>query len=521
MDNVGMYQISSNKEIDNIEHADNVNRYLMERNSMFNLDTNNEQYMHHTNNNNNNQSHNNTVGEITGYTYNTDIRGMPVREYINEILEQDEYNENHNNHNNNTTHNNKNPNLDFDLYDTKPSTNVSYNDPYTNMDVANNRLKFSDINSNNHLLPKFRNNPEVDFSVILNKNAWYLYYLTRKSLISKRNDNYNFVISSLGLILPIIALYRGSADNTENEIKNVFSFMDADKDTTFQLASNIIKKIRCSSYLLNNFIYIPHFFPLNQEYVKYVRDICNIGQIDLRNPVLSHKNINRYIHALTNGEIENTVNKSTINKQTCIVLITISQFNSKWKIPFNPKYTSYEMFYSTTLRKVPMMKLFHSTQKYCEDDVNQVTELDCAHDMCMGIILPKNKSDMMIRHDQYRYYISKLQPTHIKCVSIPKFSLHVKYKLLNLFKQTKLSTLFSNANLSELTPFNDKSLYISDIIHQCIVTVNEGEYIPHKKIKTKTETETKTTINFIANHSFIFYIRYVPTNTILYIGRYV
>ena len=164
-----------------------------------------------------------------------------------------------------------------------------------------------------------------------------------------------------------------------------------------------------------------------------------------------------------------------------------------------------------------MMHQQHCMFKYYEDSMNQILEMDYSDvEYTFGIILPRYGSEMSLTHEQYEYYISQLIPTHIHDLQMPKFKQQSRFKIDNLFKKMGFRDIFTNADFSDITPSNN-ILYVSDIIHQAVVIINEdGDSFN----KNKINNTSKRVINVIANHPFIYYIRYIPTNTILIVGYY-
>ena len=84
-----------------------------------------------------------------------------------------------------------------------------------------------------------------------------------------------------------------------------------------------------------------------------------------------------------------------------------------------------------------------------------------------------------------------------------------------------LRELFTNADLNEITPSND-TLYISDIVHQAYIVVNESgtEATAVTAMLSANCASSEKKIHFVANHPFIYYIRYTKSNTILFVGHY-
>ncbi|XP_058412589.1 serpin B11-like isoform X2 [Diceros bicornis minor] len=105
-------------------------------------------------------------------------------------------------------------------------------------------------------------------------------------------------------------------------------------------------------------------------------------------------------------------------------------------------------------------------------------------------------------------------------VHIPRFKLEIKYELNSLLKSLGMTDIFNQikADLSGISP--DKGLYLSKVIHKSYVDVNEegteaaaatGDSFVVKRLPIRAQ--------FMANHPFLFFIRHIPTNMILFCGK--
>ena len=110
-----------------------------------------------------------------------------------------------------------NPHTDFNLYNQKPSLNISYHDPINNNYASD--PKYTDINATNNLL----NNviPEQRLTTIINLFSWNFYNTFKQNF----HNNKNILISPFSIITNMIILYKGSKDTTEGNIRDFFHFL--------------------------------------------------------------------------------------------------------------------------------------------------------------------------------------------------------------------------------------------------------------------------------------------------------
>ena len=277
-----------------------------------------------------------------------------------------------------------------------------------------------------------------------------------------------------------------------------------------------------------NLVCVPYYLNLNEGYLSYINKLGSFIKINPQNAVQDASKINKIISKSTNGMINNVMTPDMINSETALILISTIYFYSQWKKPFNKQYTQIEIFNGITRRQVHIMQQMKESHRYFEDRVNQILEMDYLNgDFAMGFILPKDNYTQPIigSYEQYDYYINSLKTNEINLVKIPKFTCETKYRIDNLFKKYGLKEIFNNLDISEIIPpFNNQPIGIDQIIHNAVIIVDEqgtkAAASTAMMLLSNSIEPQKPKINFIANHQFIYYIRHVPTNTIIFIGQY-
>lgn len=236
--------------------------------------------------------------------------------------------------------------------------------------------------------------------------------------------------------------------------------------------------------------------------IRSKKDIDNINGVI--------QNISRHI---------NLLNAGMINHNTCIILLNSIYIKPK----LNGQITNAKPFYGNPNRKIQYTSFDRQKYMYCEDNFNKVVELDFGEDslLAIGFILPHDRNTRLdLQNDQLEYYITMLKPTQITNVLIPEFKQQSKFKVDNLLKKVGMKELFTNADLSEITP-SDNLCYVSDILHAVTVDIgpNRNENSDKNRIE-RYEVNYKKDANFVANIPFIYYVRYKPSNAIICLGEY-
>ena len=113
---------------------------------------------------------------------------------------------------------------------------------------------------------------------------------------------------------------------------------------------------------------------------------------------------------------------------------------------------------------------------------------------------------------------SELNEERVK-LYLPKFKLETKYFMNENLQDMGMKTAFGGADFSGMT--GNKDLFISGVIHQAFIEVNEEgtEAAAATAVIMKTGGPPDTTPLFYANHPFIFLIQDRDSGNILFMGR--
>jgi len=132
-------------------------------------------------------------------------------------------------------------------------------------------------------------------------------------------------------------------------------------------------------------------------------------------------------------------------------------------------------------------------------------------DYTMGFIL--SKEDEIILTNLSKIISNDFSTTQVE-VHIPKFTHRTKLDLTTVLQKIGLGDIF--VQCARFDEISDHGLYISLMIHEAIVIVDENE----SSIPTNPSITVSNPIIFYANRPFIYYIKHMPTDTILFIGNY-
>nr|XP_020851449.1 serpin B11 isoform X2 [Phascolarctos cinereus] len=213
-----------------------------------------------------------------------------------------------------------------------------------------------------------------------------------------------------------------------------------------------------------------------------------------------------------------------------MVLVNAIYFKGQWQSKFQEEETIKMPFKLRKGRTVPVQMMRQiGTFKVAliKEPQMQVLELPYASgDLSMIILLPKDTEQVeqiekQLNLKTFKEWTNSFTMEKEVEVQLPRFKLGIKYELNSLLKTLGMTDIFDHlkADLSGLS--SSSNLCLSKVIHESFVDVNEegteasaatGDVIVVKRLPVP--------IRFRADHPFLFLIKHITTNTILFFGRF-
>ncbi|NXL95599.1 SPB11 protein, partial [Alectura lathami] len=105
-------------------------------------------------------------------------------------------------------------------------------------------------------------------------------------------------------------------------------------------------------------------------------------------------------------------------------------------------------------------------------------------------------------------------------VYLPRFKLEGTFNLNEVLKEMGMTDIFTESKVDLSALSSVKSLVLSNVVHKTYVEVNEEGTVAAAATGAAIVRRSLPLIEvFMANHPFLFFIRYNPTNTILFFGK--
>ena len=361
-------------------------------------------------------------------------------------------------------------------------------------------------------------------------NANNQFALELYSKLNEENAGKNIFFSPYSISVALAMTYEGARGQTAEEMQSVLHF-PADPEVRRPAFARIYNQINKGGkkYKLStaNALWAQKDYPFLDEYFNTVEKYYGgkVTNLDfVGDPENSRITINKWVEAQTNNKIKDLIPEGVIDAATRLVLTNAIYFKGTWFKQFDKKNTVERDFKisPTNSVKVQMMHLDDKKAKFNYTETKDLKILELPYsggDLSMLILLPKDSIEQLeseLTIENLNNWTARLKEEEVS-IYLPRFKFETKYFMAKTLREMGMSSAFGNADFSGMTGRRD--LYISNVIHQAFVEVNEEgtEAAAATAVVMKEVAMMKKLFN--ADHPFIFIIREKETGNILFLGR--
>ena len=381
---------------------------------------------------------------------------------------------------------------------------------------------------------------DADLAALVSGNSAFAFDLYE----ALGEDGGNLFYSPYSISLALAMTYAGARGDTEtqmadtlhfdlaqDELHPTFNALDLElasrgKDERDEDAGGFTLRIA-------NAVWAQHDYEFQQTFIDLLAESYGAGvrPADFYEaPEESRVAINDWIAEQTEDRITDLLPEGVIDSLTRMVLTNAIYFKAAWAIPFEEHDTSEAPFHlldgSETL--VPMMRNTESFS-YAKMDGFQVVDLPyVGHEISMTILLPDEGRFREFENSLDAALVERaLEDARRKRLDLfmPKFKLESQFELAETLGQMGMSNAFDRG-ASDLSGMDGNScfagdvpcLFISDVIHQAFVSVDEQG--------TEAAAATAAIARVVSeppevaiDRPFIFLVRDLETGAILFLGR--
>lgn len=341
----------------------------------------------------------------------------------------------------------------------------------------------------------------------------------------------NFMISPLSVSIALGMTYNGAAGDTKSAFEETLRMQGftaheinyihgALIEHLLRVDPKVIMEIANSIWVEDNYTLIREFADTNQFY--YDAEINSLdfyapGAVDI---------INGWVEDKTHDKIKEVLNE--IPPLAVMYLINAIYFYGQWKYEFDEQdntQISFNYGDGTTAQK-DAMRLDADLNYYRNEDMAMV-ELPYGNEkFSMMIILPEEGNNIEgimdeFSMDNWNDWMAGMSVSGVN-LFLPRFKFEYKTLLNDVLSDMGLGVAFSaGADFPNMVEESD-DLYISRVIHQTFVDVNEkGTEAAAVTVVEIRELSAGpgSGIPFIADRPFLFVIKEKTSNALVFMGK--
>ena len=393
------------------------------------------------------------------------------------------------------------------------------------------------------------NSPEVDasnVSALVNDNTAFAF-----DLYKAMNDSEgNLFFSPYSISLALAMAYAGARGDTERQMADTLHFNLAqdrlhsafnalDLSLTDQTMDDEVDD--SDGFLLNvaNSVWTQEGYDFLPEYLDTLALYYGGGARSLdfrRNPKAASDHINDWVAEETEDLIKNLIPPDAIDEFTRLVLANAIYFKAAWDTAFDERATTNQPFHKLdgSERDVPMMRQQSNFLYTAGDDYHAVDLPYTGGKMAMTILLPDDgkfsEFEESLSGESVKAILDRLDDELVR-LTMPKFETESDFSLSRTLKDMGMPDAFDDesANFSGMDgrlcrAKGDICLLISDVLHKAFISVDEAgtEAAAATTVivaGTKAIEVDPEPIELIVDRPFLFIIRHLETDTIMFLGR--
>ncbi len=342
-------------------------------------------------------------------------------------------------------------------------------------------------------------------------------------------DPGNLFLSPASISMALGMVYAGAEGETGGEMARALRYpQGAVHEGLAGLLRSLPVALEGRRLSIANALWIQQSFALKPSYVETVR--LHYGgsarQVDfVAAPSEAITAVNRWAEEQTAGQVKAILQRENINERTRVVLTNAVYFKADWLLPFQASQTRNRPFRLSGggTVSVPMMRQ-RANFRLLETESFEAVEMPYkGEEISMLLFLPKETSslkqfDQALEGQALRGWAEQLMSSERRDLElvVPKLELETRASLVPQLQALGMRRAFTQ--MAQLGGMSDGRLYLSDVLHQTYLRVDE------KGTEAAAVTAGLAEIvsmprEFHADRPFFFVIRDNRSGTLLFMGR--
>jgi serine protease inhibitor len=351
-----------------------------------------------------------------------------------------------------------------------------------------------------------------------------------EKVIDNTGESENIIISPLSISYALSMTLNGANSSTRNAMLETLRVNGITPETINNSYKNLSeallsvdKRVLIS---IANSVWIEKNFIVKTAFVGLLTNYYNAESrsFDINDSEAPGK-INSWIEDKTNGLIKDMI--SQLNDNTVMLLINAIYFKGKWKSQFDIKKTVQGSFTKPGgATSVAQMMKQTSEFKIFKGEGFVFAELPYGQgNFVMDVILPDDKNGIneiipLLNDNSYKGWLNQMGERKTD-LTFPQFKYGYEKQLKNILTNMGMGIAFTDK--ADFSNISDLDLLINDVTHQAFIETNEEgtEAAAATIVDIGTTSFPVSTFTLNVDHSFIYIIREITTNSILFMGRVV
>ncbi|KAL1817807.1 serpin-ZX-like [Daucus carota subsp. sativus] len=355
--------------------------------------------------------------------------------------------------------------------------------------------------------------------------------------ILRKGSHSNVVFSPISVQLVLALIAAGSEGHTLNY--QLLSFLKVDSTQELNaLASHVVQNVfeGPASLSLANGVWTDRsvsFKPFFREVADSVyKAVSHV--VDFRNRASeATSNVNSWIERETNGLVKGTVPPHKFDEKSKIVFANAIYFKASWAVPFSDWMTDTFDFHLLNDEKVQVSFMSYYMKQAFINVCDGFKVLKLPYHTCqlisMYILLPDAKDGLPSLVDKLATGTGFLEHLDIPDLSevrgkyrVPKFKVSFGFDATEALKEFGLREPFIPGGLNTMMDSErNELLYVSNILQKSSIQIDEEgtEASPCTSIAMPPPEVPPLSIDFVADHPFLFIIREDSTGVVLFVGQ--
>ena len=345
----------------------------------------------------------------------------------------------------------------------------------------------------------------------------------------------NLFFSPSSISTALAMTYAGARGGTAREMAGTLRLPDRQKDVHMAYAG-LLEELapgEDATHTLRvvNRLWGQEGFPLLPEFLMTVRAYYEGGYTPVNFEGATEKarlTINDWVAHETEDKILDLLQPGTIDAGTRLVLTNAVYFYGLWQKAFEPRATADGPFHTSDGREVttPFMRQVEQFDLGEAEGLRVLRLPYEGEDLSCYILLPDARdglAELESRLDAETLdgWLSSVTQQRVHCI-LPRFELTSQFDLGETLAGMGMPEAFSGrADFSGIT--GRRGLFISKVVHKAFVDVNEegteAAAATAVAIKLSCVPDMEPSVDFRADHPFLFLIRHEGTGAVLFMGR--